>query len=167
MQARGESIPQLIQISESFGIPSVGITDKDKGLKQTDKFVNYYQTTLRDFEEEFIDLLLKSGRENTLRAILTEYDPKGINRSIDVKALKARTAKYKVKYKYKSDLKLADIDLSADNLPSIKIYYLAWFSINKSFPVGKLIGENLQKEQIPAIYKTVMEKAYELAKNAQ
>lgn len=165
IQARGESVPKLMQVAEMFGISSVGITDKDNGTKKTD-LPNHYQTTLRDFEEEFIDLLLKSDQESTLRAILTQYDSRGINRVMYADTINSRTSKYKVvDQEYTTDLKLADI--STTDFPSFKSYYLTWFSINKSFPVGKLIGDTLSTKQIPDIYKTVLGKAYELAKNAQ
>lgn len=162
IQARGEAVAKLMQVADSFGIPSVGITDKDDGEKKSSS-PTHYQTNLRDFEEEFIDLLLKAGQERTLRAILIEYDPKGIERIMNVEALKNRASRYKViDYEYMIDLKLADI-LDSDIL-NLKSYYLTWFSINKSFPLGKLIGDTLSSEQIPTIYKTVIEKAYNLTR---
>lgn len=165
IQARGESVPKLMQVAEMFGISSVGITDKDKGTKKTN-LPNHYQTTLRDFEEEFIDLLLKSDQESTLREILTEYDAQGVNRVLYAESINNRTSNYKVvDQEYTTDLKLTDI--SPTDFLSLKSYYLTWFSINKSFPVGKLIGDTLSTRQIPDIYKTVLGKAYELAKNAQ
>jgi len=163
IQARGESVPQLIQIANSFGIPSIGITDRNDG-KNPVRFPNHYQTSLWDFEEEIISSLINAKKEDTLRKIVIDYDPKGEERVIQVDALNNRASKYKViNSAYKKDLKLADIALS--DTPNLKSFYLAWFSINKSFPLGKLIGETLSEDDIPIIYQTILKEAYRLAKD--
>lgn len=163
IQARGESVPQLIQIANSFGIPSVGITDQDDG-ENLPKFPNHYQTSLRDFEEEIITLMIDSNKESVLRKIIVDYDPKGEERIMEVKALNNRVSKYKIfASEYTANLKLADIQLS--DLPNLKSYYLAWFSINKSYPLGKLIGETLSKDDVPLVYRKIIDEAYKMAKN--
>lgn len=159
IQARGESVSKLMQVAESFGIPSVGITDKDDG-SENPSLANHFQTVYRDFEEEVINLLLETNQENTLRTILQEYDPKGIERTMEIKALNKRASRYDIiDSAYTAPLKLADI--SVDDIQNLKSFYLTWFSINKSFPLGKLIGEVLSTDQIPPIYKTVLARAYE------
>jgi len=165
IQAGGEAVPQLIQIANSFGIPSVGITDRDDG-KDAPKFPNHYQTSLRDFEEELITFMLTASKENVLRKIVVDYDPRGTERVIQVNALNSRVSKqYKIfSADYTTDLKLADIQLS--DIPNLKSFYLAWFSINKSFPLGKLIGETLSSDDVPPIYRKILEEAYKMAKNA-
>jgi putative ATP-dependent endonuclease of OLD family len=163
IQANGESVPQLIEIANCYGIPSVGITDKDNGDKHP-KLPNHYQTYLRDFEEEIISLLLNNGQVATLKRILIGYDHQGEERTMVVKALNTRALRYQVvKSEYTSDLKLANITI--DDIANLKSYYLTWFSINKSYPLGKLIGEILSTEQIPEVYKAVITKAHGLAKN--
>lgn len=163
IQARGDSVAQLIQIANSFGIHSVGITDQDDG-KEPPKYPNHYQTSYRDFEEEIITLLINNNKENILREILVEYDPMGVDRVMQISALNNRVLKYKVVgSEYKQDLKLADI--RQDDSVSLKSYYLAWFSINKSYPLGKLIGETLAVDEVPPIYSKIIEEAYKMAKN--
>jgi putative ATP-dependent endonuclease of OLD family len=162
IQARGESIPQLMQIASSFGIPSVGIKDKDDG-KKPPKLPNHYETVLRDFEEEIITLLLDSGKENLLRKIVTDYDPLGENRVMEVPTLNSRVKKYKIFDEYAINLRLADIQMT--DLPNLKSFYLAWLSVNKSYPLGKLIGESLCEEDVPLTYRKIIDEAYKMAKN--
>jgi len=168
IQARGESVPILMEIVELFGISSVGITDRNKG-NFSPTVPQHYQTTLHDFEEEIISLLLAEGSEKTLREIVKSFDPQGDQNIVMVNALnKHAKKKYNLSSTdYTNDLKLADIpDTDIDNL---KAYYLSWFSTKgiKSYPLGKLIGETLTEKQVPTIYKTVFTKARELAKNAR
>jgi putative ATP-dependent endonuclease of the OLD family len=163
IQARGDAIPQLIQIADKFGIPSVGITDKDNSTEPP-TLSNHFQTTHQDFEVELISLL-DSGKETVLRKIIISYDSKGDQREMFVGALNSNAFdKYKiVQERYTSNLKLADIP-DAD-IVNLKSYYLTWFSINKSFPLGKLIGETLSEDEIPTIYQTVIKKAQEIAES--
>ena len=166
IQARGESVPILMEIVDLFGIPSVGITDKND-ISSPTTLPQHYQTTLHDFEEEIIALLLMAGNENILREIVKNFDSQGDQRFMMANALnKQAKKKYHLSPSdYTNNLKLADIP--STDTANLKAYYLSWFSTMKSFPLGKLIGEILTEKQIPIIYKTVFEKARELAKNAQ
>jgi putative ATP-dependent endonuclease of OLD family len=163
IQARGEAIPQLIQIANKFEIPSVGITDKNNS-NESPTLPNHYQTTLQDFEVELISLIA-SGKECVLREIVTHFAPGGDQQEMQKGALNKYTFK---KYgiaseEFTSNLKLADIP--GTDLVKLKYYYLTWFSVNKSFPLGKLIGEKLSADEIPVIYQTVIKKAQEIAKS--
>jgi putative ATP-dependent endonuclease of the OLD family len=163
IQAGGESVPQLIQIANSFGIPSVGITDQDDG-RNPPKLPNHYQTSLRDFEEEIISLMIDRNKESVLRKIVVDYDPKGEERVMQTNALNSRALRYKVfESEYKADLKL--VDIHPNDLPNLKSFYLAWFSVNKSYPLGKLIGETLSKDDTPLVYRKIIDEAYKMAKN--
>ncbi len=160
LQSRGDAIPQLIGLAEKFGIRSVGITDKDDG-KKTPTIANHFQTNLRDFEEELLSLI-DSGKEEIIRTIMCEYDSKGIEREITKETLNARVKKYNIVAKpYTSSLKLANIKKT--DKPNLKAYYLTWFSINKSYPLGKLIGDMLEAKNIPVIYTKVIRIAEKLA----
>ena len=155
-----------MEIVDLFGIPSVGITDKND-ISSPTTLPQHYQTTLHDFEEEIIALLLMAGNENILREIVKNFDSQGDQRFMMANALnKQAKKKYHLSPSdYTNNLKLADIP--STDTANLKAYYLSWFSTMKSFPLGKLIGEILTEKQIPIIYKTVFEKARELAKNAQ
>ena len=164
LQARGEAIHQLIELANKFGIQSVGVTDKDDGTK-TPTLTNHFETNLRDFEAELISII-DTGKESILRIILCGLDSSGINREMDIKALNKRAHK---KHgigatPFTQNLILANI-VSTD-LENLKAFYLTWFSINKSYPLGLLIGEHLPLTEVPVIYQTVIKEAKKLVENA-
>lgn len=163
IQAHGDSIPQLIELASLFGIPSVGLTDKDSG-STVPTLPNHYQTNLRNFEEELVNIINANG-EATLRKVVSTYDPKGINREIQFEALnKWALRTYSVVSKeYTDNLKLADIAIT--DLINLKAFYLTWFSINKSYPLGKLIGETLSQAEIPIPYQNIITEALKLVQN--
>jgi putative ATP-dependent endonuclease of OLD family len=163
IQARGDAVPQLIQLANAFGIPSIGITDKDNG-QTTPTLSTHFQTTLRNFEEEIV-ALIDLNKELVLRKILCSYDVIGEQRIMEPSALTKRAYdKYGIgSGPFTLGLKLADIN-PTDKI-NLKAYYLTWFSINKSYPLGKLIGENLALPDIPAVYKKVIAEAKKLALN--
>ena len=168
IQARGDAIKQLIEIASFFQIPSVGIRDKDNGTKPTG-LPNYYTTNKRDFEEEIVSLI-DSNKEPSLRSILLQFDSKGIERTMDKDALNSRLFDKQGNDKYSlgigaftSFLKLSDI-VSTDTV-NLKAFYITWFSVCKSYPLGLLIGEHLSITEIPTIYKTVITEAKNLVAN--
>lgn len=164
LQARGEAIHQLIELANKFGIQSVGITDKDDGTK-TPTLPNHFETNLRDFEAELISII-DTGKESILRTILCGLDSSGINREMDIASLNKRAHKKHgiCATPFTQSLILANI--STIDLQNLKAYYLTWFSINKSYPLGLLIGEHLPLTEIPVIYQTVIKEAKKLVENA-
>jgi putative ATP-dependent endonuclease of OLD family len=168
IKASGEkSIPPLMNLANKFCIPSVGIVDKDEGKEKLTLLPNYFITSkCRDFEDEIISLLIEKDKENVLRKILCEYDSQGENREIQYKALNKRIVTYKINIgKFTRNLVLSDIDVT--DIPRLKLFYLTWYSINKSNPLGKLIGENLSSHEIPKIYQVVIKKARKLVHYVQ
>ena len=163
IQAGGDAIPQLIDLATKFGILSVGITDKDDGSRPS-TLPNLYQTNLRDFEAELITLI-DSGKESVLRSILCEYDSQGAERIMDVKALNKRAHnKHGIgTVPFSAPLKLSNISLS--DTTNLKAFYITWFAVNKTYPLGLLIGEFLTLAEIPTIYKTVITEAKNLVAN--
>ncbi len=161
IQAHGDSVPQLIELAALFGIPSVGLTDKDTGTTLPTR-PNHYQTNLRNFEEELVHMVINAGEEATLRQIVSTFDAKGISKEIQSTALnKWALRTYSVgTEEYTTNMKLADID-AKDNL-KLLAYYLTWFSINKSYPLGKLIGETLSTSEIPMPYINIISEVLKL-----
>lgn len=157
IQAGGDSILQLIQLAEKFGIPCVGIKDSDGDPTPTG-IPNLWKTTERDFEAELM-ALVDSGKESVLYEIVIEFDSEGEDRIMEAAALNKRAHK---KYNYlpaptSTNLKLSEIDKT--NVVNLKAFYSTWFSINKSQPLGLLIGIKLEKEDIPQIYTSLIEHA--------
>lgn len=160
IQAGGDSIIQLLDLANQFGIPAVGIRDSDGDNSHTGRD-NFFKTNNRDFEDELL-FLVDEDNESILRDIIKEYDSQGENRELDKKAINKRAHK---KYRYLSDpiehnLKLTDINRTNKSL--LKSYYVTWFSINKSQPLGRLIGMKLDETNIPQIYKDIIMKAKSL-----
>jgi putative ATP-dependent endonuclease of OLD family len=163
IQAGGDAIHKLIELATKFGIPSFGISDKDNGTTPTE-LPNHFQTDLRDYEEEVVCRLIDSGKEKILRNILVDKDEKWLTRKIEKDSLNKRLFsksdhdKYNLGIsKFEEGLILNDIDLT--DLVNLKSFYLTWFILNKSFPLGMLIGEHLTSAEIPAIYQTVITEA--------
>ena len=151
---------KLIQLAEKFGIPCIGIRDSD-GDNTPTSIPNLWKTTERDFEAELMKLI-DIGREEVLCDILCEYDSEKQERILNAQALNKRAYK---KYGYltapiSTDLKLSDIDKT--NITNLKAYYSTWFGINKSQPLGLLIGMKLSKSEIPQIYVNLIEQAKSL-----
>ena len=161
IQARGGAIRQLIDLAEKFGIPSVGVKDKDDGTDPPN-LPNHYETKQRDFEAELISLI-DAGKENILRTILCDYDTKGVERTMETESLNKKAySKYNIRNtQYTAPLKLANIDPT--RIDNLKAFYITWFSVNKSYALGLLIGRYLTADDIPDTYKTVIYKAKELA----
>lgn len=163
IQAHGSSIPQLLAVGSLYNIPCVGLTDRDSGLP-TPATTNHFVTDLRNFEEELVSLI-DSGKEATLRKILVEYDPRGVDRELQRDALnKWAVDKYSVvTARYTTGLKLADIP--ATDSANLRAYYLTWLSINKSYTLARLIGEMLSETEIPKPYTMIIKEAVKLARN--
>jgi len=161
IQAGGDSVLQLIQLSEKFGIPCVGIKDSD-GDNSPTGVMNLFKTNARDFEAELM-FLIDNGKESKLYDIVVEYDSVGAERELEPKAINKRAHQ---KYGYlaapiSAKLKLSQI--AKTDIIHLKAYYSTWFSINKSQPLGRLIGLNLSEEDIPQIYKQVITTAKSLS----
>ena len=160
IQAGGDSVLQLILLAEKFGIPCVGIRNSDGDNTPTGN-QNLWKTTERDFEAELMKLI-DMGKETVLYDLVCEYDSVGAERIMEAKALNNRAFK---KYHYltepiSSNLKLSEIEKT--NIINLKAYYSTWFGINKSQPLGLLIGMKLSKSEIPQIYIDLIEHAKSL-----
>ncbi len=161
IQAGGDSVKQLIELANNFGIPSIGINDRDDGSKPS-TLQNHYKTNLWDFEAEIVLPLIDAGKESILRAILLEYDSHGINRTMQAEAINKRTHNLKAD-SFTTSIRLSDINPA--DIVSFKAFYWTWFSINKSNPLGLLIGRYLPEIDIPEIYKTVILHTKALSEN--
>lgn len=168
IQSRGggeNAVSVLIDLVDKFGIPAVGVSDKDNGTHPP-TVANHFETDLRDFEAEII-ALIDGGKESILRAILTDLDSNGIERQMEKEALTKRAHRvYGIgAAPFTQPLKLRDIPLT--DLENLRAFYLTWFSINKSYPLGMLIGTHFTVDEIPSIYKKVIEEAQKIVIDSQ
>ncbi len=160
IQAHGQAVPQLMELASIYGIKTIGISDRDDSTTKP-AASNHFRTNLRNFEEEIVSLV-DSGKESILRDIVDKYDSVGCERVCEITALNKYAFEiYAVVSKpYDVNLKLTTIKKT--DVAALKSYYLTWFSINKSYPLGKLIGESLSGENIPKIYVDVIQAALRL-----
>lgn len=150
-----ESIIPLIKLFDFFKIHVIAIKDKDSGVQDADteyidkgllKFTNE-----RDFETE---LLADSKNFENLISAINEYGV-GINKDIQAPMAEKCRQKYNLNsiQQITSDLHWDDIS----NDSNLKyLFLLSRLTKEKSVTLGLLIGEHLDKENIPALYKDIL-----------
>ena len=90
----------------------------------------------------------------------------GIERILEENALNKRIKKYELDI---SDVicsyKISDAEIN--NKEIAKLIFLTWLDINKTIILGRIIGDFLEKENIPTVYIDAIKKAKELLDNAE
>jgi len=172
IEARGkESVEPILTLLDKFHIPCLGIVDRDEDPVSTNPSIR--QTTKRDFEVEIISFLIDSGREVVLKNIVEDYTGAPIDEhSGEIIYATFQTGRLeKVKNKYNTfidtgtvipgNLRLSAIPAAETEL--IKLWYLTWFLKNKDIVLGGLIGEHLTDDEIPIVYKNIINDAIMLS----
>jgi len=155
IQTRGEGgIEPAIKLLNKFSIPAVAIRDRDN-IESSQPPI--YLTDKRNFEEELVEHNFNS---EILEEIFLEYDTQGENRKFQKGALIKKAKNYGLEEPTR-DLRYKDISNDIDK----KVFFITWYSINKSVTLGLLIGQKLNKDQIPPIYKTIIQKIVEMVSN--
>lgn len=155
-----ESIIPLMELFEKLKIANVGVMDKDKKLeKNIPDRDNLIFTSQLCFDSEIVYRLIKKNRTDILENILTEYDSKGLERSMQEKALNRAIEKFKIK-KISADRAYKFSELTPDD-KMYPVIYITWFSVNKGILLGKTIGENMDKIMIPPCYVRAIRKIKE------
>lgn len=148
-----ESIIPLMRLFNGLHIKPYGVMDKDKKIeKQLPNMPNLFFTTRQCFDIELVGWMVKHSHFNTVRLIEEQYDSQGSRRRLQKKKLEGMAKKFSIKVPVISDIRLCDVD---DNDPVFELVYATWFSINKGILLGRLIGETVTKEQVPACYRKV------------
>ncbi len=156
-------IPPSIKILNKFHIPVIAIRDRDnyEGV-HTEPI---YFTDFRDFEEEIVEANIISDIEK-LKDIVLQYDTSGLTRKLEKASINKRSFTKNGNPKYTNITTPITSDLFLQNctdLADFRYFYTTWYSINKGILTGGIIGDSLNQENIPAIYKTVIEKIIELS----
>lgn len=160
IQTRGEGgINPAISLLSKFSIPAVAIRDRDD-ITDTSIFPTYL-TDKRDFEEEIIETNFSSFQ--ILETIFFDFDSQKENRQMQAGALKKKAFRAYNVYSTEPTNNLTYKDITNDL--DRKAFYLTWYSINKSVTLGLLIGQSFENDNIPLIYKTVINKIVELVSN--
>ncbi len=155
-----ESIIPLMELFDKLKIANVGVMDKDKKLERNipDRD-NLIFTSQLCFDSEIVYRLIKKNRTDILENILTEYDSKGLERSMQEKTLNRAIEKFKIK-KISADRAYRFSELTPDD-KMYPVIYITWFSVNKGILLGKIIGENMEKSIIPPCYVRAIRKIKE------
>ena len=155
-----DSIVPLITLLKKFGIAAVGIPDKDKVKPEWVARGDIFHTQTKCFESEILDILIQNNQQQALIDIVNDYDNEKTERELQINAINKRIDDYGMgvphvttRYKLK--------DATSANLFSV--LYTTWLDINKGFILGKLIGEKLTVDQIPACYKKAIEESIKLS----
>ena len=150
-----DSIIPLIKLFEFFKIQVIAIKDKDLGVQDND--AEYIEkgllkiTNERDFETE---LLANFKNYDNLIAVINEY---GVGINIDIQAQMAE--KYRKKYNL-NNIPTITSNLHWKNIsenPNLTyLFLLSRLAKEKSVTLGLLIGEYLDKDNIPVLYKDIL-----------
>ena len=155
-----ESIIPLMKLFDKLKIVNIGVMDKDKKLeKNIPDSDNLFFTTQLCFDSEIVYRLINKGRTDILEDILIEYDSRGLERSMQAKALNKVIDKFDIKKITASkDYKFSELT-PADEMYSV--IYITWFSVNKGILLGKVIGQKMDKKLIPPCYAKAIRKIKE------
>lgn len=159
------SMNPLINVVKHFKIKALGVKDRDNETEGNNFPI--FLTTKRDFEEEIISKLFDNGNKDKLREILVDYDNQGENRLLQKEAINNRLFTVSGDPKYSNINTRIDKDLKLKDCNSdkkFKYFYLTWILLNKSITLGHMISEKLEKDEIPDIYKTIINKAVEMVR---
>jgi putative ATP-dependent endonuclease of OLD family len=158
------SIPAISKLLNDFKIANASIVDKDiyenSSKSKYDSISNLFITDKKDFEEEIVESLFKSGQSKVLFELVKEYDTMGLERSIQKTKLRDTAVKYKIDITWdEKDYKFLAIEVIDTQEDLKKIMFLSWFDINKSIILGRFIGEKVRQDLIPLKYKKLIEQA--------
>ena len=155
-----ESIIPLMKLFDKLKIMNVGVMDRDKKIeKNIPDSGNLFFTTQLCFDSEIVYRLINKGRIDILEDILTEYESKGLERTMQAKALNRAIGKFNIKKITASkDYRFSEL---APNDKMYPVIYITWFSVNKGILLGKVIGQKLDKKLIPPCYAKAIRKIKE------
>lgn len=164
INARGEeSIKPLRQLLEKFKIPSIAIYDGDVRTGYTPDSSEFFTQELC-FESEIVKKLYSNGQTALVRQIAKELFSNAESVEMDVDFVRKHFKKMGIDITGYVPKKLSDV--SDDDESEFCQMYSAWFMAKKGVLLGRIIGELLPADLIPACYADAIRKAREVARNA-
>lgn len=164
INARGErTIKPLRELLALFAIPSIVIYDGDVQNGQTvssDKFF----TTEPCFEIEIVKTLYTAGDTALVRQIAHDIDNRADAIKLDENLVHKTFNKLGIDTTGYIPKKLSDVN--DDDCDDFCRMFSAWFIAKKGVLLGRIIGEAIPAENIPACYSDAIQKAREVAANA-
>lgn len=163
LNARGEnSIAPLRNLLKTFGIPSVAIYDgdvKDVAATGTEFFTNELC-----FEIELVKTLYAAGNAQMIIDIAKDLYPRVEKEIVNGDYLKKHYNKMKLDITQYTPCIVTELDVS-DGETFCNVFS-AWYMAKKGVLLGRIVGEIVPKELIPACYVDTLVKATEVAQNA-
>ncbi len=145
-----KTVSLLVELVESFGIPALGLADRDDNTGySTDPKV--FLTDTRDFEMELVTLV-DQNREIVLYNLVKTL--KGEQAIVPANKLQQYVKYFGKTTSWNRNQKLNELFLEEEE--DIKLYYYSFFAKEKSFYTGSVIGEYLPVDAIPPICKKVI-----------
>lgn len=156
------SIDPLRKLLASFAIPSVAIFDgdvKDGRVPASDEFY----TTELCFEIEIVKTLFVAGKTELVRKITLDMDSKACSVSLDTNFVRKHFRKMGIDITGYTPKQLSDVS-DGDEEDFCRMFS-AWFMAKKGVLLGRIIGDAIPAENIPACYSSAIQKAQEVAVN--
>jgi putative ATP-dependent endonuclease of OLD family len=161
INARGEgSIKPLRLLLDAFAVPSIAIYDSDVKAGHTPTDNEFYTQELC-FEMEVINTLYSSGNIAIVKQIALNLDSTAESVVLDVDFVRKHFKKMNMDITGYVPKKLSDV--SSDDKTDFCRMYSAWFMAKKGVLLGRIIGEILPADLIPACYSDAIKKAQEVA----
>lgn len=163
INARGQnSIKPLQRLLNSFGIPSVVIYDNDVKQGQIPDDNEFFTNELC-FEIEVVRHLYAKGHTDLVKQIVQDMENDGEDVLLDVDFVRKPFRKLGVDISSYIPKKLSDI--LTDDRDEFCNMYSAWYMTKKGILLGRIIGDTLPDDLIPACYANAIRKAREVAIN--
>ena len=155
--------PVAGQLLKLFAVPSIAIYDGDVKAGHTATDDEFFTKELC-FEIEVVKTLFANNMASLVRAIALDLDRNAESIAMDVDFVRKHFKKMGIDISGYIAKKLSDVS-DTDETEFCKMYS-AWFMAKKGVLLGRIVGESLPAELIPACYSDAIKKAQEVAINA-
>jgi len=164
INARGEgTIKPLQRLLEVFAVPSVAIYDGDVKVGQAPADNEFFTKELC-FEIEIVNSLFNAGQAALIRQIALDLDSNAEVMPLDADFVRKHFKKMGIDMTDYAPKRLSDVsDAAMEEFPRM---YSAWYMAKKGVLLGRVIGELMPADLIPACYSDAIKKAQEVASNA-
>jgi len=161
VNAQGESsIPKLQQLFSHFSIPTIVIFDSDVKEGKIPKENDFFTKEVC-FEMDIVDKLVENKRFDLMKQIALELNSNATKHTLDADFL--RKPLKKINYDLESYVPKSLDELTVEDLDEYRSIYYAWYYNRKGIIIGRIIGNTLSAECIPACYINAINRAKEVA----
>lgn len=155
------SIPLIEKIIKNFGIKVICVMDKDD---ENDLNPEYIYTNDRDFECDIVNKLILNDAIDELIEVIELYEKNEKNKDFQKTKLENNKEKLGIQISIDKNYTINQA-IATENKKLIKLILISWLWKTKNMVRGRLLGEQLSRNNIPEVYKISLEKAKELANN--